>query len=398
MSEDFTLAPLGKVLTKSEEWIDIKPDERYREVTVRLWGKGVFQRREVMGAEIAGSRRLIVRSGQFILSRIDARNGAFGLVPDSLNGAVVSNDFPVFTPNHSCIIPAFLAWMSKTRSFVDICKAASEGTTNRVRLQEERFLTTKIPLPPLSEQRRIVARIEQLAAKIEEARSLRWKAEQEAMVLSSAVSRYFFGPDGTKAPTGRLETFATRVTKGESPEWQGFTYQDSGPIFVRSENVLWGALDLSKRTCIPREFHQKLNRSQLQPGDVLINLVGASIGRSCVVPTDIGEANVNQAVAVISPDPKQLDSKYLMHFLISAPVQDIIHGGKVETARPNISLGDLRNIVLRLPSLDEQRRVVAYLDDLQVKVGALKHLQAETAAELDAMLPSILDRAFKGEL
>lgn len=165
--------PLGEILTKSEEWIDIKPDEQYHQVTVKLWGKGVVLRDEVSGAEIAANRRLIVKQNQFILSRIDARNGAFGLVPDSLDGAVVSSDFPVFTLNSARILPEFLDWMSKTHEFVDLCKAASEGTTNRVRLKEERFLATQITLPSLEEQRRIVARIEELAIKIEEARGLK---------------------------------------------------------------------------------------------------------------------------------------------------------------------------------------------------------------------------------
>lgn len=155
------MVSLGEVLTKSEEWITLNPGERYREVTVRLWGKGVVKRREVTGTEIAATRRLIVRSQQFILSRIDARNGAFGLVPDSLEGAVVSNDFPVFTLNQARILPPFLNWMSKTRTFIYLCKAASEGTTNRIRLAEDRFLSTKVPLPPVDEQRRIVARIEE---------------------------------------------------------------------------------------------------------------------------------------------------------------------------------------------------------------------------------------------
>lgn len=160
MNNAWPQIPLGELLSKSEEWIAIQPSEQYREVTVRLWGKGVVLRREVTGAEITADRRLTVRPQQFILSRIDARNGAFGLVPDFLDGAVVSNDFPVFSLNISRILPEFLAWLSKTAAFIDLCKAASEGTTNRVRLKEDRFLTMAIPLPPLSEQRRIVARIE----------------------------------------------------------------------------------------------------------------------------------------------------------------------------------------------------------------------------------------------
>lgn len=175
----FPMVALGEVLVKSNEWIDINPNEQYRQVTVRLWGKGVVLREEVSGSEIAASRRLVVHLKQFIVSRIDARNGAFGLISDSLDGAVVSSDFPVFTVNPSRILPKYLDWIGKTHFFIDLCKAASEGTTNRVRLKEDRFLVAKIPLPSLQEQRRIVARIEELAAKIEEARRLRRKAGEE---------------------------------------------------------------------------------------------------------------------------------------------------------------------------------------------------------------------------
>jgi type I restriction enzyme S subunit len=112
----------------------------------------------------------------------------------------------------------------------------------------------------------------------------------------------------------------------------------------------------------------------------------------------LGEANVNQAVAVITPNSASVVPEFLVRFLLSPSAQDTIHGGKVETARPNISLGDLREIELPLASLPEQRRIVAYLDGLQTKVDELRRLQAETRAELDALMPSILDRAFRGEL
>lgn len=148
MISAWPMVPLGEVLTKSEERIEIQPDKEYRQVTVRLWGEGVVLRNEVSGDRIAAKRRSVVRSQQFILSRIDARNGAFGLVPDSLDGAVVSNDFPTFNIDSTGILPRFMVWMSKTPAFVDLCKAASEGTTNRVRLKVDRFLETQIPLPP----------------------------------------------------------------------------------------------------------------------------------------------------------------------------------------------------------------------------------------------------------
>ena len=154
MSKPWPTVLLGEVLTKSDEWIELKLDETYRQVTVRLWGKGVTLRGEVTGAEISATRQCVVHARQFIASRIDARNGAFGLIPDSLERAIVTSDFPVFSLNETRMLPEYLHWLSKTAGFVELCKAASEGTTNRVRLKEDRFLALEIPLPALTEQRR----------------------------------------------------------------------------------------------------------------------------------------------------------------------------------------------------------------------------------------------------
>ena len=128
MTATFRAVPLGDVLAKSDEWVNLEPDKQYRQITVRLWGRGVVLRDEVSGAEIASDRRLRVRAGQFLISRIDARNGASGIVPESLDGGVVSTDFPAFNINQARLVPAYLGWLSKTQTFVDLCKAASEGT------------------------------------------------------------------------------------------------------------------------------------------------------------------------------------------------------------------------------------------------------------------------------
>jgi type I restriction enzyme S subunit len=173
MKNGLQMMKLGEVLQRSEELIELQPDVQYRQITVKLWGKGVVLRGILTGAEISSSRQMVARQGQFILSRIDARNGSLGIVPKELDGAVVTNDFPVFNVVENKLLPAYLGWMCRTESFVEECKRASEGTTNRVRLQEDKFLAREIPLPPLAEQRRVVARIEELAAQIHEVRALR---------------------------------------------------------------------------------------------------------------------------------------------------------------------------------------------------------------------------------
>jgi type I restriction enzyme S subunit len=187
MSPEWPMTHLGELLTRSGEQVELQPDMTYRQVTVRLWGKGVAERGRALGSEIAAERQFVARTNQFIISRIDARNGASGLVPPELDGAVVTNDFPVFDVQQERLLPEYLAWLCRTEGFVNLCRRASEGTTNRVRLKEERFQAMEIPLPPLPEQHRIVTRIEELAGKIAQAALLGQDVEKDENVLLLAL-------------------------------------------------------------------------------------------------------------------------------------------------------------------------------------------------------------------
>ncbi|HOU22112.1 MAG TPA: restriction endonuclease subunit S, partial [Kiritimatiellia bacterium] len=127
-------------------------------------------------------------------------------------------------------------------------------------------------------------------------------------------------------------------------------------------------------------------------GTVLVALYGANVGKTGILSI---EATTNQAVCAIFPT-KVINRDFIWWFLRRMRpvfVEDSFGG-----AQPNISQKIIRDTKIPAPSLAEQRRIVAELDALQAEVNRLKVLQAETAAELDAMLPSLLDRAFKGEL
>ena len=185
----------GSFLTRSQNRIQPEPDLIYKQVTVRLWGKGLALRGTTPGARIAASKQVQVREGQFLLSRIDARHGAFGLVPPELDGALVSTDFPAFDIDCDEVNPRYLAWFSKTRGFVDLCRRASEGSTNRVRLKEDKLLKMEIVLPHPDDQRRIVARLDRVAALAEEAKRLQEEAERDTTTLTQSLHTAL-APDG----------------------------------------------------------------------------------------------------------------------------------------------------------------------------------------------------------
>ena len=158
---------VGDFLRRSDDWIETRPDERYKQITARLWGKGLTLRGEALGSEIAANRQIRARAGQFLLSRIDARHGAYGIVPEGLDGALVSNDFPCFDIDAETVLPGYFLWYSRTEAFIDLCRRSSEGSTNRVRLKEAAFLDMQIEAPPLAEQHRIVARLDRVAGLVE---------------------------------------------------------------------------------------------------------------------------------------------------------------------------------------------------------------------------------------
>lgn len=392
------MVPLGEVLRKCDDWVSILPDRAYREVTVRLWGKGVTLRREVLGAEIKADRRCIVRPNQFILSRIDARNGAFGLVPPELDQAVVSNDFPAFDPNTERLFIPYLGWISRTQAFIDLCTAASEGTTNRVRLKEDRFLTTAIPLPPLAEQRRIVARIEELAAKIAEAQCVRHEAASAIAALAGAKAAELFA-GRCLFPTRSVGDIAT--VRGGIQKGPHRTPGQNPARYLTVAHVHRNEI----RVDDPRYFEvtpDELERWRLIAGDVLIiegNGSADQIGRTAIFRGEIADCVHQNHVIRIRPDRSLIDPDYLNAYMNSPAGQDEVQArSRTTSGLRSLSVGRIRQIEVPLPPLIEQRRIVAHLDALSAKLEALKQFQAATAAELDALLPSVLDKAFKGEL
>jgi type I restriction enzyme S subunit len=369
------MVSLKEVLTKADEWIDIKPDEQYQEVTVRLWGKGVVKRRNVAGAEIAATRRQVVRPQQFILSRIDARNGAFGLVPDTLDGAIVSNDFPVFNLNLSEIIPRFLGWMSRTGWFVDICKNASEGTTNRVRLKEDRFLKAEIPLPPLPEQQRIVTWIEELAAKIEEA----YKLKQAVKATENKMLSVVFSQLIADSMLQRMEKVAPIIRRPTKVEIDG-TYHELG---IRS----FGKGTFHKPALNGVEVGTK-KLFYIKPDDLVFNNVFAWEGAVAVArPEDVDRVGSHRFITCV-PKKGVATANFLCFYFLTEEGLKKLGDASPGGAGRNRTLGleALSTIEIPIPSYEKQ----LWFDDLQAKVNKLKRLQTETADELNAMLPSIL--------
>jgi len=385
---------LGQLLRRSDETIPLLPDGTYREITVRLWGKGVVPRGTVTGIGVAAQRRRLVRKGMLILSRIDARNGALGIVPPELDGAIATNDFPVFRLQEDRLLPGYLGWLCQTAAFVEECRRASEGTTNRVRLQEDKFLCGEISLPPLPEQQRIVERIEELAARTHAAHALRRQAAGEAEALHVAWLRFAMVDSSAHEIDLQQACDAIIDNLHSNPR-----YANSGVPCVRSSDVGWGTLSLvgSLRTD-EAEYRRRTVRGTPQADDIVLVREGGGTGK-CALVLPSQRFSLGQRVMILRPNRTRILPKFFLYQLLSPLVQEhqIMPFSK-GSASPHLNIGLLRRFRLRLPSLPEQRRIVTRLDAALTEMNALKRQHTETAADLDALLPAILDRAFRGEL
>jgi len=184
----------------------------------------------------------------------------------------------------------------------------------------------------------------------------------------------------------------SKITKGSSPNWQGFQYQNSGVLFVTSENVRDGFLDISKPKFLPEEFHEKQKNSQLKYGDILINIVGASIGRCCLFLEKV-PASTNQAVALFRTKEK-VDFLFISLCYQHDRIQKVISGTQSESARPNLSLTDLRQLCFVCPSLPEQQKIASFLTAVDTKIEQL----SKKKALLEQYKKGMMQKLFSQEL
>ena len=157
----------------------IQDNEEYRRVTVRLFNKGLFERDRLKGRDIGTKKQSRVHTGQFVVSRIDGKSGAFGFVPEELDGAIVTADFMVFDVNKDLVHPEYLELVITSPAILNQYKVESFGSTGRKRLQASTLRRTLVPLPSLKEQQKMVEEISQLRQQQKELESQLDRAVRE---------------------------------------------------------------------------------------------------------------------------------------------------------------------------------------------------------------------------
>ena len=216
----------------------------------------------------------------------------------------------------------------------------------------------KVPIPSLKEQQQIVTKIHSAFVEIDKASKINQKKIDNINFLSAKVINDLIYEMLSKNNLKKLSDVCYKITKGSSPKWQGISYmQQPGILFITSENVGNNELRMNKTKYVEEKFNEKEKKSILQKGDVLTNIVGASIGRTAVFDLeDVPPANINQAVCVMRTNQEKLNPYFLSYLLNSELFSKTLHSGETSTARANISLGFISNLEIPLPNLDEQNK------------------------------------------
>lgn len=363
----------------------------------------------------------IFESPQVIIGRVGANCGNVHITDDK---CWVTDNALVVSYNVELVNTKFLYYLLKINELGKYSNSSAQPVISGAKIY-----SIKIQLPPLKEQQRIVDRIEGLFEKLDKAKELIEEAREGFEKRKSAVLEMAFRGELTpkciykqeiseadkkqlssdfinfdipyeisnRWQWVRFNECCTYLGSGSTPKGGREIYQTDGIPFIRSQNVLHGEMDLGEIVYISKEIHEKMKRTKVYPGDTLLNITGASIGRSAMVKQDdIEEANVNQHVCIFRFKNYILD-RYPSYWFNSPIFQDIISKQQIGVTREALNFKQLRGMWIPIPPVKEQKEIINILDKLLEEESKIEEL-TQLEDQIELIKKSILAKAFRGEL
>lgn len=395
-NEDYELVSIGSFLIRNRNLINVQEEIDYKRVTVRVNNNGVFLRDTAYGKNIGTKKQYIVDEGQFIISKIDARNGALGLIPKELDGAIVTNDFPTFDVDNIRINSQFLLLITTTKTFIKFAQSCSSGTTNRQRINIEQFLNIKIPLPSLEEQNRIVTNYNLKT-------DLAIKQEQQSKRLEENIESYLFNKLGVSKeeerkkkkglqiiPFSKIKKWGidfiekstnnslnfneyrikdiSKISSGGTPLRSRNDYYKNGEIPWVKTGELENKIIFDTEEKITEEGLKNSSAKLYEKGSLIVAMYGATIGKTAKLGIN---SATNQACAVLYGINNEL---VLTDFLWNL-LQVQIHNFKklaYGSAQPNLNAGIIANYNIPIPPIKIQKVIIKYISGVKQQIKDLR--------------------------
>lgn len=395
-TKKYPMAKIGSFLSRSKELVTLQDDIVYKRVSVSTIGKGIAVRDTKLGKDIGTKKQYLVKKGQFLLSKIDARNGAFGVVPEEADGAIITGNFWTFDVDYNLLNPQYLVLVTQTKQFAGFAEKCSNGTTNRHYLQEVAFLQQSIPLPSLEEQERILVSYNQAIGKIEnnerqilsfseKGRNLfdkllkmkkygkcKGDTSLRFIAYSSTAQRWdsFAVNQSIESdfPIRNLETCIKKIATGTTPSTNKQEYFKGNIKFYTPADIgvdkylgksCRSISDLAVRDNKARLFHKN---------DLLFVGIGSTVGKVGIVEDEC--VSSNQQITGFTVDESQLKVEYLYYYLKFN--KDLAIADSSKTTLPIVNQEKIKQIPIVVPPLVLQEDIVEKMSEVDENIDALK--------------------------
>ena len=379
---DWPLVRLGELLTQVSDRHPVEAGRTYPNIGLYSFGRGVFEKEPIDGSTFAAHYLFKAAAGQFIYSRLKAFEGAYGVVPNSADGTFVTNEFPMFQIATARASPDFLQWFfRRPTTWQDLARFSTGVGARRERLHPRRLLSHRIALPPLPEQERIAESLNRLSGRVDEAKRLRAEVQAHTRALLHSVFHRLI-QDTDYRPLGEIAPIVRRPVEIELDK----SYDEIGVCSFHNGTFFKGTSDGAAIS------HKKM--FQMVPGDLVFSNIMAWEGAIAVVrPEDQGRIGVHRFITCV-PEPDRADPYFLwFYFQTDEGFAKVVEASPATIARNRtLNAKKLPMLEVPVPPISKQRAFAA----LHAKVQAIQDTQAANQAQLDALLPAALDKAFKG--
>ena len=393
---------IGSFLVRIKDPVDIEDNQNYKRVSIKLYNGGITLRDIELGVNIGTKKQFRIKQGHFLLSKIDVRNGAIGIVPESCNDAIITGNFWDFEIDTNKADPQFLSLLMTTGYFVKLFDKASNGTTNRHYLQEDLFLKTEIPLPSLDIQKEFVKKYND---KIKLAKN----QEKELIHLETDADNYIAQQLGIVCKNNVIKSnkynYLTFYNLIDLSRWDLYKndcssiisekYKFSKLLDVVTEKPLYGAgekgikkrsdiryiriTDINEDGTLNDDFvsAEKVDpKYLLEENDFLIARSGNTVGKTFLYKKELGKCIYAGYLIKFKLDTKKIIPEYLLYYTKSNIYKQWIASNQRANAQPNINSNEFLNSPIIIPPLEEQNYIVNHLQKIKEKIINLKQ-QAE---------------------
>ncbi len=384
----YSHAPLDYVLVEDRDEVQVEPDETYFTAGIYSFGRGLFKRDQIMGVETAYGVLFRLHKNQFVVSRLNGWEGAVDVVPESLDGYLVSNEYPTFSIRPGRAHPEYLRWIARWPGFWD--RLVPRGSmVRRKRVRTDQLLDVEIPLPPLNDQARIAERLNLVNRELIKMD----RAQLEATHLGE-----------TMIEAAVWDVFRRGIAGGWRTELLGDVAEVNPPRdqLPPDAHVSWvpmGALNEQNGTIASEERKAgevRRGYKQFRKGDVLFARITPSMQNGkCAIftgPTSIGYGSTE--FHVIRPHDDQ-QARWIHRFLRTKEIRTLATRHFTGTAgQQRVPADFLRRLSIPVPEKAEQLEGLRRIDRI-VKSGELLRNHRMEASELyKAIKPALLNEVF----